>query len=52
MNNFLPMLRERKVSEEDIATMLVANPARAFAYDVDAALSRNQAVLATTADDR
>ncbi len=52
INNFLPMLRERKVSEEDIATMLVANPARAFAYDVDAALSRNQVVPTPVADIR
>jgi phosphotriesterase-related protein len=34
--NFLPMLRDRGVSEEDIHTMTVVNPARAFAYDLDA----------------
>lgn len=32
--NFLPMLRERGVSEQDIQTMTVANPAKAFAWDL------------------
>ncbi|MER7005299.1 hypothetical protein ABT297_19945 [Dactylosporangium sp. NPDC000555] len=32
IENFLPMLRDRGVSEEDIHRMTVANPARAFAY--------------------
>ncbi|ADB48610.1 phosphotriesterase family protein [Conexibacter woesei] len=32
--NFLPMLRERGVSEEDIHTMTVANPGKAFAWDL------------------
>ncbi|MGO4681451.1 phosphotriesterase family protein [Microbacterium sp. 2MCAF23] len=32
ITNFLPMLRERGVSEESIHTMLVENPARAFAF--------------------
>ncbi|MBO4205267.1 phosphotriesterase family protein [Micromonospora echinofusca] len=32
IENFLPMLRQRGVSEEDIHRMTVANPARAFAY--------------------
>lgn len=30
--NFLPMLRERGVSEEDIVQMTVTNPSRAFAF--------------------
>ena len=33
---FVPLLRERGVSEQHIHTMLVANPARAFAYEVQA----------------
>ena len=32
--NFLPLLRERGVGEDDIHTMTVANPARAFAWDL------------------
>ncbi len=40
IDNFLPMLRERGVDEEAIETMLVHNPARAFAYDADAARRR------------
>ena len=32
ITNFVPMLRERGVSEESIHTMLVENPARAFAF--------------------
>ncbi len=40
INNFLPMLRERKVGEEDINTMTVANPARAFAYNVTSPSAR------------
>ncbi|GIJ30441.1 aryldialkylphosphatase [Micromonospora qiuiae] len=32
IENFLPMLRSRGVSEEDIHRMTVTNPARAFAY--------------------
>ncbi|WP_433087182.1 phosphotriesterase family protein [Dactylosporangium sp. CA-052675] len=32
IENFLPMLRDRGVSEADIHRMTVANPARAFAY--------------------
>lgn len=36
--NFVPMLRERDVSDEDIHTMMVVNPAKAFAYDVDVVL--------------
>jgi predicted metal-dependent phosphotriesterase family hydrolase len=43
IRNFLPLLRERGVSAEDIQTMLVANPARAFAYDAEAARRRKQA---------
>lgn len=33
--NFLPMLRERGVSEEQIHTMTVENPAKAFAWSMD-----------------
>lgn len=32
--NFLPMLRERGVSEDDIHTMTVVNPGKAFAWDL------------------
>jgi phosphotriesterase-related protein len=32
IENFLPMLRERGVSEADIHQMTVTNPARAFAF--------------------
>jgi phosphotriesterase-related protein len=35
IESFLPMLRSRGVSEEQIHTMTVANPARAFAYEVE-----------------
>jgi len=34
---FLPLLRTRGVTDEQIETMLVRNPARAFAYDAEAA---------------
>ena len=37
---FLPLLRTRGVSESDIHTMLVANPARAFAYPAEEARRR------------
>ena len=37
MTRFLPLLRERGLSEEQIRQMLVENPARAFAYDAAAA---------------
>jgi phosphotriesterase-related protein len=40
IRNFVPLLRERQVPEEDIHAMLVANPARAFAYDAEAARQR------------
>jgi phosphotriesterase-related protein len=52
INNFLPMLRERKVSEEDITTMTVANPAKAFAYDVAAALNAMQVAATPPAEVR
>lgn len=45
--NFVPLLRARGVSEEDVHTILVANPARAFAYDAEGARQR---ALAGTAD--
>lgn len=34
INNFLPLLRDRGVTEEQIHTMLVSNPARAFSYEL------------------
>jgi phosphotriesterase-related protein len=37
---FVPLLRERGVSDEHIETMMVRNPARAFAYDAAGAQSR------------
>jgi phosphotriesterase-related protein len=40
ITNFVPLLRERKVSEDHIHAMMVTNPSRAFAYDVEAAHSR------------
>ncbi len=40
IRNFVPLLRERHVSDEHIETMLVANPARAFAYDAETARQR------------
>ncbi|MFN8518445.1 MAG: hypothetical protein U0667_03425 [Chloroflexota bacterium] len=38
--NFVPLLRARGVAEVDIHTMLVDNPARAFAYDAEGARQR------------
>ena len=40
IEQFYPLLRERGVTEEQIHTMTVANPARAFAYDAEGARSR------------
>jgi predicted metal-dependent phosphotriesterase family hydrolase len=40
IRNFVPLLRARDLSEADIQTLLVANPARAFAYDAEAARQR------------
>jgi phosphotriesterase-related protein len=37
---FVPLLRERGLTDEQIDIMLVANPARAFAYPADAAPDR------------
>ena len=37
ITTFVPLLRDRGVGEDDIARMLVSNPARAFAYDAEAA---------------
>lgn len=37
IENFLPLLRERGVSEDDIVQMTVVNPARAFAFREPAA---------------
>lgn len=42
INNFLPLLRERHVSDEQIHAMLVLNPARAFAYDINRARERER----------
>jgi phosphotriesterase-related protein len=38
--NFVPLLRARGVSDEQIDTILVRNPARAFAYDAEGARQR------------
>ena len=38
--NFVPLLRARGVSDEQIRTILVRNPARAFAYDAEGARQR------------
>lgn len=40
IRNFLPLLCQRGVSEDLIHIMTVANPARAFAYDIQAASER------------
>ncbi len=40
LTRFVPLLRDRGVDDAAIDTMLVANPARAFAYDADAARAR------------
>ena len=40
ITNFVPLLRTRGVSDTDIQTMLVTNPARAFAYDAEVARLR------------
>ncbi len=40
LTRFVPMLRDRGVGEEAVNAMLVANPARAFAYDSTAARDR------------
>jgi phosphotriesterase-related protein len=44
IRNFVPLLRARRVSDADIQTLLVGNPARAFAYDAEAA---RQGLVAT-----
>jgi phosphotriesterase-related protein len=48
IRNFVPLLRDRHVAEDDIQTLLVVNPARAFAYDAEGARRR----LLTAAQDR
>jgi phosphotriesterase-related protein len=40
IRNFVPLLRQRQVSDADIQEMLIGNPARAFAYDAEAARQR------------
>ena len=42
IRNFVPLLRERHLPDADIQTLLVGNPARAFAYDAETA--RRQAL--------
>jgi len=37
LTNFVPLLRTRHITDEQIQAMLVTNPARAFAYHADAA---------------
>lgn len=44
ITNFVPLLRARGVSDGDIQTMLVTNPARAFAYDAEEARRRETVV--------
>lgn len=44
IRNFVPLLRARQVSDADIQTLLVGNPARAFAYAAEAA---RQGLVAT-----
>jgi predicted metal-dependent phosphotriesterase family hydrolase len=48
INNFLPLLRERGVTEEQIHTMLITNPAQAFAYDINTAGEREGVMSAAT----
>ena len=40
IERFYPLLRERGVTDEQIHTMAVDNPARAFAYDAQGARER------------
>jgi phosphotriesterase-related protein len=40
IDRFVPLLRDRGVSDEHIETMMVRNPARAFAYDAVGAQAR------------
>ena len=48
INNFLPLLRERGLSEDDIHTMLVRNPSQAFAYRIpNVAVSEPTAAVAS-----
>jgi phosphotriesterase-related protein len=46
ITNFLPLLRERGVTEAQIHRMTVENPARAFAYDAEGARQREAPRLA------
>ncbi|HVA84785.1 MAG TPA: hypothetical protein VNF73_00560 [Candidatus Saccharimonadales bacterium] len=50
LTNFVPLLRARHIGDDQIHAMLVANPARAFAYDAETArrdyLAANRAPLA------
>ena len=41
--NFVPLLKERGITDEQIHTMMVLNPARAFAYDAESARAREAA---------
>lgn len=40
ITRFVPLLRERGLDDSQIRTMMVDNPARAFAYDAEAAVAR------------
>jgi len=40
IERFLPLLRERGLGDREIGALIVDNPARAFAYDADAARRR------------
>lgn len=41
LRDFVPLLRERGVTDEQISTLLIDNPARAFAYPAEAARRRH-----------
>ena len=40
ITNFVPLLRERGITEDQIHIMMVTNPGRAFAYDAEGARKR------------
>ena len=41
--NFVPLLKERGITDDQIHTMMVTNPARAFSYDAEGARPRELA---------
>lgn len=49
IQNFVPLLKARGVTETQIYTMLVVNPMRAFAYDAEGACRRAAAARIATA---